>query len=310
MIKRTLYFGNPAYLSMRQNQLELRIPSLEKNKDIPEGMKREAVKSIPIEDIGLVILDNKQITITHGLCEKLIENNTSVLWCDSSHHPTGMLLPLSNNATQSEKLKYQLEASEPLKKQLWRQTVEQKIKNQANVLKAFDKDGQALDYLAVEVKSGDTGNIEGRAAAIYWRRLLEEYDTPRGQHENPPNNMLNYGYAILRAIIARSLVSSGCLPVLGIHHRNKYNHYCLADDIMEPYRPYVDMMVMQYIRETGVLPDTLGSEEKKHLLGLPALDVIIDNMKSPLMVATARTTASLMKCFMGESRKIIYPEMK
>ncbi len=308
MIKRTLYFGNPAYLSMRLDQLEHRIPSVEKNPEIPQGMKEDAVTRIPIEDIGLVILDHKQITITHGLCEKLLENNASVLWCDKSHHPSGLLLPLSDNATQSEKLKYQLEASEPLKKQLWKQTVEHKIRNQAAVLKHFGKDPQALDYLSGEVKSGDTGNIEGRAAAIYWQRLLEPFGTGRGRFEDPPNNMLNYGYAVLRAIIARSLVGSGCLPVLGIHHRNKYNHYCLADDIMEPYRPFVDKMVLEYIFENEFLPHDLGTDEKKHLLGLPVLDVSIEEKASPLMVASQRTTASLMRCFMGESRKILYPE--
>ena len=309
MIKRTLYFGNPAYLSMRLNQLEYRIPSVENNKDLTEGFKSEATTRIPVEDIGLVILDNKQITITHGLCEKLLEHNASVLWCDSSHHPKGLLLPMSDNATQSEKLKYQLEASEPLKKQLWKQTVEQKIKNQAAVLTYFQKDAEALIYLAGEVKSGDSTNIEARAAAIYWKRLLEEFETNRGRFEAPPNHMLNYGYAILRAIIARSLVGSGCLPVLGIHHRNKYNHYCLADDIMEPYRPYVDQMVLEYIYENEFLPMDLGTPEKSHLLKLPVIDVMIEEKSSPLMVASQRTTASLMKCFMGETRKILYPDL-
>ncbi len=307
MIKRTLYFGNPAYLSMNLDHLEHRIPAVEKNSGIPVGMKEDAVTRIPIEDIGLVILDHKQITITHGLCEKLLENNASVLWCDKSHHPKGLLLPLSDNATQSEKLKYQFEASEPLKKQLWRQTVEQKIKNQASVLTHFGKDAQALEYLSREVKSGDTSNIEGRAAAIYWQRLLEEFETTRGRYEQPPNHMLNYGYAILRAIIARSLVGSGCLPVLGIHHRNKYNHYCLADDIMEPFRPFVDKLVLEYIYENEFLPSDLGLNEKRYLLGLPVLDVSIDEKSSPLMVAAQRTTSSLMKCFMGECRKILYP---
>ncbi|MCR9062654.1 MAG: type II CRISPR-associated endonuclease Cas1 [Cytophagales bacterium] len=309
MIKRTLYFGNPAYLSMRLDQLEHRIPSVEKNKDLSESFKEEVVTRIPIEDIGLVILDHKQITITHGLCEKLIGRNVSVLWCDSSHHPTGLLLPISSNDTQSEKLKYQLEASEPLKKQLWKQTVEQKVKNQAAVLNYFGKDAQALEHLSTEVKSGDTGNTEARAAAIYWGRLLETFDTNRGRYEAPPNHMLNYGYAILRAIVARSLVGSGCLPVLGIHHRNKYNHYCLADDIMEPYRPFVDKMVLEYINENEFLPNDLGREEKKHLLSLPFLDVLMEDKTSPLMVASQRTTASLMRCFMGESRRIIYPEI-
>ncbi|MBK9933267.1 MAG: type II CRISPR-associated endonuclease Cas1 [Cytophagaceae bacterium] len=309
MIKRTLYFGNPAYLSMRNEQLVLRYPSVDKNPTLPVHFKKEVENTFPIEDIGMVIIDHRQITVTHDLCEKLIANNSAIIWCDAKHHPSGITLPMADNDTLSEKARYQIDASEPLKKQLWKQTVECKIQNQAAVLKQFNLPFTDLEFMATQVKSGDTGNMEGRAAAKYWDKLLKPFETTRGQFEGPPNNFLNYGYAILRATIARSLVSSGLIPVLGIHHRNKYNAYCLADDIMEPYRPIVDAYLFQYIYDNEFLPDILGQEEKKHILNLVNIDISIDGRKSPLMIATQRTTASLMKCFMGESRKISYPEM-
>ncbi len=307
MIKRTLYFGNPSYLSMRNEQLVLKYPAVEKSDTLPIHFKKEAETTIPIEDIGMVIIDHRQITITHDLCEKLIENNSAIVWCDAKHHPTGMTLPFAANDTLSEKTRYQIEASEPLKKQLWRQTIEVKILNQAAVLKHFGYPHQDLLYMASQVLSGDTANMEGRAAAKYWDKMLEQFDSTRGRFDGPPNNFLNYAYAILRATVARNLVGSGLLPVLGIHHRNKYNAYCLADDIMEPYRPIIDQHIFEYIELQQFLPEELGKAEKAHILDLLNIDVEIEGKKSPLMVGVQRTTASLMKCFMGESRKISYP---
>lgn len=307
MIKRILYFGNPAYLSTRYEQMVVKYPAIERNETLPPYFKKEAERTVPIEDIGMVVLDHKQITLTHDLCEKLIENNAVVVWCDAKHQPIGMTLPLAANDTHSEKTRYQLEASEPFKKQLWRQTVEAKIVNQANVLAYFGYPDQPLRYLASTVHSGDNTHVEARAASIYWKHLLGPFQTNRGRFEGPPNHLLNYGYALLRAIVARNLVGSGLLPVLGIHHRNKYNAYCLADDIMEPYRPFVDQYVFDYIRNTEILSDTLQKNDKAHLLGLTGLDVEIEGKTSPLLVGVQRTTSSLMKCYMGERRKLSYP---
>lgn len=309
MIKRTLYFGNPSYLSMRNEQLVLKYPAVEKNESLPLHFKKEVETTVPIEDIGMVIIDHRQITITHDLCEKLIENNSAIVWCDAKHHPTGMTLPFAANDTLSEKTRFQIEASEPLKKQLWRQTIEAKIWNQAAVLKHFDYPHQDLINMSSQVLSGDTGNMEGRAAAKYWDKMLEQFGTTRGRFDGPPNNFLNYGYAILRATVARNLVGSGLLPVLGIHHRNKYNAYCLADDIMEPYRPIIDQHIFDYIELQQFLPEELGKKEKAHILDLVNIDVEIEGKKSPLMVGVQRTTASLMRCFMGETRKISYPTL-
>ena len=242
MIKKTLYFGNPGYLSLRNKQLVVKLPEVEINDSIPEELKNQSQKTIPIEDIGVVILDNNRITITQGLIESLLDNNSALVTCDSSRMPVGLMLPLSGNKTQTERFRDQISASLPLKKQLWQQTIQAKIRNQAYVLS--NKNNSIIDNMkvwATDVKSGDPDNYEARAAVYYWANLFNEIEGFSRHREGiPPNNLLNYGYAILRAVVARSLVASGLLPTFGIHHRNKYNAYCLADDIMEPYRPFVD----------------------------------------------------------------------
>ena len=160
-----------------------------------------------------------------------------------------------------------------------------------------------------DVRSGDPDNLEARAAAYYWKNVFTTYPNfVRDREGTPPNNLLNYGYAILRAIIARALVGSGLLPTLGIHHHNRYNAYCLADDIMEPYRPYVDQLVLDIIQCNLEISD-ITRDFKMQLLGIPMLDVVINGKRSPLMIAAQQTTASLARCFAGESKRISYPEM-
>lgn len=295
MIKRTLFFGNPAYLSTKNEQLLVSFPD-----DQPD-------RTVPIEDVGMIVLENQQITITNGLLAKLTDLKVAVVTCNAQHLPDGILLPMHGHTEQTERIRYQLEASLPLKKNLWQQTVEAKIRNQAGLLGEKGIPNQKLKHLAKNVSSGDTGNNEAQAAAYYWQHLFGLEDFNREQAGIPPNNLLNYGYAILRAVIARALVSSGMLPNVGIWHRNKYNAYCLADDIMEPYRPYVDLVVA-HIVETEDDYTQLTTGLKKELLSIPALDVKIDGQKSPLMVAASRTTSSLFECFAGISRKIVYPE--
>lgn len=309
MIKRTLYFGNPAYLSRKNDQLVIRLPEVEKNATLPDSFKKEAQATIPIEDIGVVILDHTRLTISQYLIDGLLENNVALITCNSTHHPTGLMLNLAGNTLQSARFKAQLGASQPLVKQLWQQTVKAKITNQASMLKRYGNVAANLLKWAGEVKSGDTGNLEARAAAYYWKNLFPEIAGFRREREGiPPNNLLNYTYAILRAIIARSLVGSGLLPTLGIHHRNQYNHYCLADDIMEPYRPFADALVSQIVRNGEDYTD-LSPSVKRQLLGIASVDVLIGGERSPLMVAAQRTTASLAKCFEGTERKLVYPEL-
>lgn len=311
MIKRTLYFGNPAYLSLRNKQLVIKIPEVESNAELSEIIKKDAVTTLPIEDIGVVVLDNKRITITTGVMDALLTNNCALITCDDRSLPVGLLLPLCGNTTQSERFRHQIEASLPLKKQLWQQTVQSKISNQAAVLQTCrEVRVDCMRVWAKDVRSGDSDNLEGRAAAYYWKYLFGQHIEGfiRDREGIPPNNLLNYGYAILRAIVARALVSSGLLPTLGIHHHNRYNAYCLADDIMEPYRPYVDEHVFRLVQRKGLPTAELTRDWKAELLSIPTLDVVIGGKRSPLMIAATQTTASLYKCFCGELRKVVYPE--
>lgn len=311
MIKRTLYFGNPAYLSLKHEQLLIRFPEIEKNESLPHVFKREAEKTIPIEDIGVVVLDHQQLTLTQPLLEKLLIANVAVITCDSSHMPIGLMLPLAKNTIQSQMFASQINASEPLKKQLWQQTITAKIANQAGVLQAKNISINNMLYWSKSVKSGDSDNYEARAAAYYWRHVFSDSvcNFTREREGVYPNNLLNYGYAILRATIARSLIGSGLLPTLGIHHHNKYNAYCLADDIMEPYRPYVDALVSQLMHKYKG-ENELNTTIKQALLGIPVLDVVVGGVRSPLMVGTQRTTASLARCIEGKLRKIKYPHIE
>jgi CRISPR-associated protein Cas1 len=318
MIKRTLYFGNPAYLNLGDAQLKVRLPEVEKNEILPENFKKESVASIPIEDIGIVILDHKQITITQALMEALLSNNVALITCNNSHHPIGLTLPLSSNTIQNERYRSQLDASEPLKKQLWAQTVEQKISNQKQVLQSFELPIDYLKPIIKNIKSGDSGNAEGIAAAYYWKTISpvilgakSATNTgffKRDREGLAPNNYLNYAYAILRATMARSIVGAGLLPTLGIFHKNRYNAYCLADDLMEPYRPFADQVVIELVKTHGLI-ENIPIELKKVLLQIPAMDVMINGEKSPLMIAMQRTAVSLVKCFEGEQRNLIFPKL-
>lgn len=311
MIKRTLYFGNPAYLSVKLEQLEIRFPEVENCLNLLDSIKEQSVKRIPIEDIGVVVLDNRQITITQGALAKLLDNNVAVITCDEHRMPSGLMLPLSCNTIQSQRFQEQIEASTPLKKQLWQQTIQAKIFNQSVVLRKLrNLDCENMESWAKQVKSGDSDNLEGRAAAFYWQNLYGHIKGFRRDREGvPPNNLLNYGYAILRAVVARSLVGSGLIPTLGIHHHNRYNAYCLADDIMEPYRPYVDVLVDEIV-DSGIDCSRLTTEIKSKLLTIPVQDVVINGRRSPLMIGVGITTASLYKCYSGELRKIAYPTIE
>lgn len=297
MIKKTLYFGNPAYLSITQQQLVIKSDSTE--------------RKIPVEDIGILIIDHYQISITHAVLHMLLENNAAVITCNDKHHPTGLLLNLDGHTLQSEKFKAQINASEPLKKQLWQQTIKAKIANQSAVLNTWEIDSGFMNRCFQKILSGDTSNQEAQASKYYWNNLFNE-EEPYFTRERSgiyPNNFLNYGYAVLRATVARGLVSSGLLPTLGIHHRNKYNAYCLADDIMEPYRPYVDHLVKEIINEDPQEKE-ITTTIKRKLLEIPALNIEIDGKDSPLMVGLQRTTASLAACYEGELKKILYPNFK
>lgn len=291
MLKQTLFFSHPARLSLNDNQLVITI------KDSNEMITR------PIEDIGFVVIENQQIIFTIPLLNELVHNNVSVILCDAKGMPSSMLMGLNNNATQAESLKYQLNVSEPMRKQAWKQIVEQKIRNQAAVLDKLGIEHHNLKACYSSVLSGDTSNREGIAARQYWTQLFGK-DFRREREGLPPNNLLNYGYAILRAATARALIGSGLLPALGLFHRNRYNAFPLADDVMEPFRPYVDEIAFGATEE-GMLE--LDKETKVRLLNLLVTDVRIGKMTRPLSLALTTTSASLLKYYKGETKKVTLP---
>ena len=306
MIKRTLYFGNPAYLSLKMKQMVVRIPQKDDG-DLPS--EEDMVRTVPIEDLGVIILDNKQITITQGLIDALLENNCALITCDSKRMPVGLMLPLAGNTIQNERFRSQLDSSLPLRKQLWQQTIEAKIRNQAAVLRyVTGTEHKNMIKWSDSVRSGDADNMEARAAVYYWKTIF--HNDPcfiRDREDEGTNALLNYGYAILRAVVARALVGAGMLPTLGIHHHNRYNAYCLADDIMEPYRPYVDKLVVEMLEDGA--EDKLNATNKVKLLNIPVIEVKINEKRSPLMIAVSQTVSSLVKCFRGDCRKLIYPDL-
>lgn len=295
MFKRTLFFENPAYLSLQLEQLLITYP-------------QKFVKpiTIPIEDLGIIIIESLHVTMSFSLLNKLMSYGVGVFSCDERHMPSGLMLPLEGHTQQTERIRTQLDATLPLKKNLWQQTVTAKIINQAHLLHARGQDVDNLLRWSREVQSGDQKNHEARAAVQYWSRLFHWEGFTRHPEGESPNHLLNYGYSILRGITARAIVSSGMLPMLGIFHKNKYNAFGLADDIMEPYRPFVDALVLELV-DSGEDFHELKKEFKIHLMSIMRVDVIIDSQKSPLMVAMSRTTSSLFDCYAGRTRKILYP---
>lgn len=291
MIKRTLFFASPIRLSLRNQQL------------VVENHSTEEVRTVPIEDIGFVLVENQQVTITIPALNALSENNCSVVFCDSHHMPVSMLMNLEANTTQAETYKYQIDASEPLKKNLWKQIVEKKILNQAKLLTELGKDGDRLKPLYSNVKSGDTDNREGIAARKYWAALFGE-EFCRSRKGGAPNSLLNYGYSILRAAMSRAIMGSGLYPAFGLFHKNRYNAFPLADDLMEPYRPYVDQFVYALYNNGN---NDLSTESKQQLLSVLFSDVRFDDTTRPLQMGLTLTSASLVRCFRGESKHLEYP---
>ncbi len=293
MIKQTLMFSSPVSLSLRDSQL---VVSFRDSHD---------VVTRPIEDIGFVVIENPMVSITVPLLNELADHNVSVVFCDKKQMPKTMLMTLEGNSTQQESYKYQIDATVPAKKNVWKQLVESKIRNQALLLNDLGKNGDALKPFYLNVKSGDTDNREGAAARVYWG-LLFDNDFRRDREGQSPNNLLNYGYAILRAAVARALVGSGLYPAFGVFHRNRYNAFPLADDVMEPYRPFVDEIVYHLYYAGAV--DELDKEAKARLLRVLFADVTIGKVTRPLEIALSITTASLLKVFKGETDKLSLPK--
>ncbi len=267
---------------------------------------KDDVKTAPIEDIGVVIVENQQAALSVPLINALSDNNVALIFCDGRSMPNSVLLSLNANTTQGEMLKYQVSSSESLKNRLWKQTVERKIRNQAALLDKFDKDGNLLRPFYSNVKSGDVDNREGAAARVYWHELFGR-GFSRERQGDAPNNMLNYGYSILRSAVCRALLGSGINPSFGLFHKSKYNAFPLADDIMEPYRPFVDEIVY------GVFSNgetELTQEVKSYLVGVLSADTRFDDCRRPLEIGLSVTTASLGRCYKGEEKSIVYPKLE
>lgn len=292
MLKKSILLENKASLTCKNLQLIIKT-------EVKES-------SIPIEDIGFIVLDHPEIYISLPAMNLLIENNSAFILCNSNHLPNGIFLNLNSHHIQQEIFKKQIEATVPLKKQLWQQTIVEKIKNQGVLLEKITGSKNHFDYLASKVQSGDTSNMEAVAASYYWKSFFE-IDFKRERFGDYPNNFLNYGYAILRAATARALSGSGLLNTLGIHHKSKYNAFALADDIMEPFRPIVDEKVMELMEN---FPEQeLNTQLKAELLKILTRTVYFKEEKSPLMVALQKTASSLQQCYTGDRKKIKYPKL-
>lgn len=292
MIKRTLLLENKTSITTKNLQLVIKT-------EAKEG-------TIPIEDIGFIVLDHPEIYISIPAMNLLVENNASVIICGNNHLPNGMFLNLNSHHIQQEIFKNQINASVPLKKQLWQQTIVEKINNQGILLEKITQKKNNFDFLASKVLSGDSSNMEGVAANFYWKSFFE-HQFKRERFGDYPNNFLNYGYAILRAATARALSGSGLLNTLGIHHKSKYNAFALADDIMEPFRPIVDEKVFEIMQNFD--EQELNTVIKSELLQILTRTVYFKDEKSPLMVALQKTASSLQQCFTGDRKKIKYPKL-
>ncbi len=292
MIKRIVEISAaPTYISVKDMQLVLK-------------QKGEIIGSIPIEDLGVLMVDHPGCTYSHAALNELLANNVAVVICGKNHHPNGLLLPLDTHSVQSERYRVQIAAKVPVKKRLWKQLVQAKIRHQAWCLDCCErKGGDGLRALAGKVRSGDAENHEAQAAARYWKALFGS-DFRRKRDGLPPNGMLNYGYTVLRAAVARALCSGGLHPSFGLHHHNRYNAYPLADDMMEPFRPMVDSLVFRLWQQGDVC---VTQSVKQVLLGVLTQDVCLGEDKRPLMNALHMLSASLYRVLGGDAECLAIP---
>lgn len=294
MIKRTLEISSGATrLSVANGQLVIR------RDDMPDAR-------VPCEDIGVLIIDHPATSYTQAVMTELTHHGAVIVICGSNHHPTAIVMPVEGNSIQTERQRQQIAAPLPIAKRAWQNLVSAKIKQQAAVLAWATGEDAGLASMADRVRSGDPDNLEAQAAQRYWPRLMGA-DFRRLREGGGPNAMLNYGYAIIRASMARAICAAGLLPSLGVNHRNKYNAFCLADDLMEPYRPYVDWRVKEWMM-SGQPMDDIGRPQKQALLGLLNETLLIGERKSPMLLAMHATAASLVNSFSDGKAKLALPQ--
>lgn len=297
-MKKTLCFTKPAYLKLHRKQLVVEFPD-----------NNQESHSIPLEDIAYILLENPQITLTHACLQNILAHQIALISCDERHLPAAQFLAYDSHSEYHLRLYLQINCSPKLKAILWQSTVQAKINNQAAVLKSQNIAAQRLVYLANKVKPNDANNTEAQAANFYWKQLFGD-SFLRGRFEEAPNHLLNYAYAILRAIIARAIAITGLSPALGIFHSNKYNAYCLADDLMEPFRPFVDQLVLHIIQQLdGEIPENLDPEIKKKLLKLPQIDCLWENKMYPLQIAARHSVVSYFNSLQSNSLQLQFPKI-
>jgi len=295
MIKRIVEVANPSYLHLKYKQLL-----------IDQG--REQVAQIPIEDIGALVLEHSAIRISQPLIIECQKNNVAIIFCDEKHLPYSTILPIAEgNNLHNKILKQQINITEPTRKNLWKQIIIQKITNQAKTLKQFDKPFNRLSKLATDVKSGDSNNCEGLAAQYYWKALFGSAFV-RDQNADGINAVLNYGYSIIRAMVARNICAAGLHPTMGLFHHNQYNALCLADDLMEPLRPWVDAIAFELYQANSTV--IINKEIKTPFLNLISQTVELNKKKMSMMVSMHYLMANLKRAFNKENSKLTYPALQ
>lgn len=282
------------YLKLRHSQLIIE----------REG---EEVGSIPIEDLSALVIDHPQTLITQAVLSELVKANVMVISSDERHQPIGLFLPLDSHSTQTERFTAQLELGLAVKKGLWKQIVQGKIKGQARVLHDVTGSDAGIGQLLKKVRSGDPENIEAQAARRYWSRLFDKGTFKRNRFAEDQNRYLNYGYAVLRALVSRSLCATGLHPSIGIHHKNRYNSYCLADDLMEPYRPLVDLNVWQIVEDHGHERE-MDREIRRRLIEIVKREVRVDGEKYTFQGAVQKSAQSLARVMQGYEKVLSLPE--
>ncbi len=294
MIKRTIEISSgPTYLSVKNQQLVVR-------------REQEVVGSVPFEDIGIVIVDHPAVTYTHGVLTSLARVGAVLVACGADHHPATLVLPIEGNSLHTERLRFQVESTRPSSKRIWQQIVQAKVRAQAMTLGSGNPGYKKLMTMATEVRSGDPANIEAQAAKVYWKMLFHNEDFHRNRDGAPPNNLLNYGYMALRAAVARAICAAGLHPSIGFHHRNRYNAFCLADDLIEPFRPLVDAQVLS-LWQGGKMD--VDREAKTHLLGVLTATVKTGGETGPLMVGLTKMMASLVRVLESTEKKLEIPSL-
>jgi len=264
--------------------------------------------TIPLNEIAVLVVSHPQVIYTQSVLAGIASAGGTFITCDDKHVPVGMLLPIDAHFSQVERFAKQAQASEPTRKRLWQQLIIAKIEAQGNLLKEIRDDDFGLLEMAKKVKSGDTDNFEGQASRIYWPALFDDRTFTRERYGNDQNRFLNYGYTVLRATVARGICASGLHPSLGIHHHNKYDTFCLASDLMEPFRPIIDKVVVNIVDEYGK-DAPVDKETKGALLSVLLGRFPLDGDQRTLFEIVSRTASSLAQVFTGERKDLVLPEI-